>query len=150
MAELSSTNRSKAKHTMKVQPEIKAKLESLDNNERNLRSLAEIMKSAGVTPFVGAGMSVPLHPLWGDFLIEMASNAGAEATVKTQISSGQFEEAAQCLQRIQYLASLRKLEGAGNVASPRLVPSRPSAERSRLHGAPTTPASRVRGSKDVI
>lgn len=85
---------------MKVQTEIRDMLESLASNGETLRSLASQMKKGnGVTPFVGAGMSVPLdYKGWGDFLLEISEKFSVKSVVTSQIKAGQFEEAAQtCL-----------------------------------------------------
>jgi hypothetical protein len=86
---------------MTVPAEIRDELESLGGNAEILRNLGrQLTTGNGVTPFVGAGMSVPLkYPGWGDFLITLSRDFGVETTVASQITSGQFEEAAQtCLQ----------------------------------------------------
>jgi SIR2-like domain len=85
---------------MKVPSESRHTLESLGDNEDTFGALAHQMTTgSGITPFVGAGMSVALnYPGWGHFLTEISRGFGIEATVTAQVKSGQFEEAAQtCL-----------------------------------------------------
>src|SRR4051812_44713446 len=50
---------------------------------------------AGIVPFVGAGLSAPFgFPQWGEFLLQLASEAGTTDAIKARLSALEYEEAA--------------------------------------------------------
>lgn len=61
--------------------------------------LKEAYKAGKVVPFVGAGMSLPSEfPGWTAFLRDLVRETNvAPETIESLLSSGQYEEAAQCL-----------------------------------------------------
>lgn len=63
-------------------------------NTRAVAALIQALTSGGVTPFIGAGLSVPFgFPGWVPFLTHCADRAGID--ISPQIGRGQFEEAAE-------------------------------------------------------
>jgi tetratricopeptide (TPR) repeat protein len=70
------------------------------DNAANLRLLIEqVCSPVGVTPFVGAGMSVPFKfKAWKDFLLEQArDNPRLREKLEERLARGQYEEAAEYL-----------------------------------------------------
>lgn len=72
---------------------------TLGDNGINLPLLvAQLRTSIGVTPFVGAGMSVPFGmPDWRSFLLRLAPDDATRASIERRLSNGEYEEAAQDL-----------------------------------------------------
>lgn len=82
---------------MLAEDELLTLLEMIGDNVANLGSLVEQVRSAvGVTPFVGAGMSVPFKfKGWRDFLLEQAPDAATRGKVEKLLDNGLYEEAAE-------------------------------------------------------
>jgi len=77
-------------------------IQNIGNNREYLNGLAEQLRTgAGVTPFVGAGMSAQLQLLdWGEFLISIGRRFYAEEPVKELVAAGKYEEAAEvCIEK---------------------------------------------------
>jgi hypothetical protein len=76
-----------------------SEIESIGDNEDNLRQLIEQMKTPiGVIPFVGAGLSIPFgFPGWSNFLMEQAKKAGIDVAIKERLDQGEYMEAAEDL-----------------------------------------------------
>jgi hypothetical protein len=74
-------------------------IEGLSSNADCVRWLAEDLKGAGVTPFIGAGLSMPFgFPGWPAFLRDCARIYGIGTAIQDLLSKGQYEEAAEaCL-----------------------------------------------------
>lgn len=72
-----------------------------EENPVNLdRLIGQLQKPAGVTPFVGAGMSIPFgFPAWTDFLLEVAKIFAVRPRIKELVAKGKYEEAAEVLQK---------------------------------------------------
>lgn len=85
--------------TMTSESEMRAKIERIDANTDNIRYLREDVADSGVTPFVGAGISIPFgFEGWGAFLQRYGKRFGVGTQVKSCISAGLYEEAASaCL-----------------------------------------------------
>ena len=82
---------------MPADDELLALLHSIGDNAVNLRALVlQVRSDPGVTPFVGAGMSVPFEfKAWKDFLLEQAPDPATRAKVETYLADGRYEEAAE-------------------------------------------------------
>jgi hypothetical protein len=73
-------------------------LMKIGRNQENFDRLVDQIKSPlSIIPFVGAGMSSPLYPLWGKFLMKMASETGMTDCIQELLNKGFFEEAAEKL-----------------------------------------------------
>jgi hypothetical protein len=72
---------------------------TLGDNGINLPLLvAQLRTSVGVTPFIGAGMSVPFGlPDWRSFLLRLAPDDVTRASIDRRLARGEYEEAAQDL-----------------------------------------------------
>lgn len=72
---------------------------SLFDNENRFRRLKEIYAKGSVTPFIGAGLSMPSgYPGWTSFLKRVLSETRVnEADFNQLISNGKYEEAAELL-----------------------------------------------------
>jgi hypothetical protein len=71
---------------------------SLGDNQVNAHSLVQQLRTGGVFPFVGAGLSVPFgFPDWKTFLLSRASGETTRARVQECLDRGEYEEAAQIL-----------------------------------------------------
>jgi hypothetical protein len=83
--------------------EILALLHPIRDNAANLRSLVvQVRNIVGVTPFVGAGVSVPFKfKAWKDFLLEQAPDQKTRAKVEKHLGDGRYEEAAEELFRVR-------------------------------------------------
>lgn len=85
---------------MPERPDLR-QIEAIGDNRDHLERLIEqIRAGSGITPFVGAGMSVPFgYPGWGDFLIAISRRPAfdVEQWVRHHIAAGLFEEAAEAL-----------------------------------------------------
>ena len=69
-------------------------------NRDNLKDLLGAIGGAGLIPFVGAGLSQPFgFPTWATFLREQAATVGAEPLINERLARGEYEEAAEELQR---------------------------------------------------
>lgn len=69
---------------------------ALGDNQVNFDSLVRQLRTGGVVPFVGAGMSVPYGmPAWRDFLVSMAGEAAWREEVDRLLGAGDYEEAAE-------------------------------------------------------
>src|SRR4030095_15459629 len=89
---------------MPADDEIRAFLHpTIGDNPTTLRDLVEqVRSSVGVTPFVGAGMSVPFKfKAWKDFLLEQAPDQKTRAKVEKHLGKGRYEEAAEVLFRVR-------------------------------------------------
>ncbi|QNU65758.1 hypothetical protein EHE19_012650 [Ruminiclostridium herbifermentans] len=70
-------------------------LMQIGNNQFNFEKLVEQMKSPlNIIPFVGAGMSCPIYPLWETFLLNMAKEVDRYNEISEMLKKGLFEEAA--------------------------------------------------------
>ena len=70
-------------------------LMQIGNNHYNFDKLVEQMKTPlNIIPFVGAGMSCPIYPLWETFLLSMAEEADRYTKISKKLKKGLFEEAA--------------------------------------------------------
>ena len=97
-------------------------------NEEWFDRLATLVRGTGVTPFVGAGLSMPSEmPGWRQFLEREAERAGISERVVQLLDAGLYEEAAQEV----YDALERNLfdERLHSSYGPEIVPS------ARLGGA---------------
>jgi hypothetical protein len=80
---------------------VPAPFDTLGDNPRNMELLIEQLRTGGVIPFVGAGMSAPFNfPDWKAFLLKQAPNAQIRKKVNLRLAKGQYEEAAEDLLRI--------------------------------------------------
>ena len=52
------------------------------DNEDVFKELLRSIEKGSVIPFVGAGMSVPIYPLWGDVLIQLTEKLVSEENKK--------------------------------------------------------------------
>jgi large subunit ribosomal protein L28 len=80
--------------------ELAGLLGNFGDTAANLRLLIEqVCSPVGVTPFVGAGMSVPFKfQAWKDFLLEQArDNPQLHQKIEKRLAEGQYEEAAEDL-----------------------------------------------------
>src|SRR5215207_4692192 len=69
---------------------------NLPDNRIYLPMLVRQMSSAGVVPFVGAGLSAPFgFPQWTKFLLEAATPVGLTDPIQTLMNAGKYEEAAE-------------------------------------------------------
>lgn len=69
----------------------------IGTNDRYIGNLIEACKKENITPFIGAGMSVPAYKLWGDFLIDMSGrsfDSEFPEMIKKEIEEGEYECAA--------------------------------------------------------
>lgn len=73
-------------------------LEIADNKQR-FHKLKEIFRRNKLTPFIGAGLSMPSgFPSWKGFLYEVQKESGADFSIfEEHIHKGEYEEAAQLL-----------------------------------------------------
>ncbi|MEX4373630.1 hypothetical protein MY539_01785 [Haemophilus influenzae] len=73
-------------------------LEIADNKQR-FNKLKEIFRRNKLTPFIGAGLSMPSgFPSWKGFLYEVQKESGADFSIfEEHIHKGEYEEAAQLL-----------------------------------------------------
>lgn len=67
------------------------------DNEEAYKQLAESVAKNNIVPFIGAGLSAWKYPAWSKLLIDMASDYGIDAEIRTMLDSGQYEEAASRL-----------------------------------------------------
>ena len=66
------------------------------DNKIYLPMLVRQMSSAGVVPFVGAGLSAPFgFPQWTKFLLEAAEPVGLVDPIQSLMNDGKYEEAAE-------------------------------------------------------
>lgn len=77
--------------------DIAEALGAIGHNALYLPDLVKRCQTGGIVPFVGAGMSRPLFPLWGDFLLGTATNPKLQAEIKTKLDAVEYEEAASLL-----------------------------------------------------
>jgi len=77
-------------------PEIQALLTSDAATTDNLARLEEQLGTrAGIVPFVGAGLSAPFgFPQWGEFLLQLAGEAGKTDAITARLKALEYEEAA--------------------------------------------------------
>jgi hypothetical protein len=67
-------------------------------NEDEVRALSGLLRAGRVTPFVGAGLTIPCgYPGWSSFLLSEAEPLGIDTSVREDIAGGAFEEAAERL-----------------------------------------------------
>lgn len=123
---IAASKRSKA--AMSLRPEILA----FQQNEDEIQALSILFRAGRVTPFVGAGMTIPCgYPGWSSFLLSEASLHGIQDPVQSDIAAGRFEEAAERLlnaqgaflfdRRIQHVYGNPKTIGGPIRHLPRLV-----------------------------
>src|SRR5262245_32242687 len=76
--------------------EIQALLTEDPATTANLALLEEQLGTrAGIVPFVGAGLSVPFgFPQWGQFLLQLAKEAGTTDAIDARLEALEYEEAA--------------------------------------------------------
>ncbi len=73
-------------------------------NKKYYEMLLNFICDGGISiPFIGAGMSKPIYPLWKEILRKIADEAGKghRNEVDKYIENGQYEEAATYIQRIR-------------------------------------------------
>lgn len=66
-------------------------------NKKYIKNLIEDCKKENVTPFIGAGMSVPIYKLWRDFLIDMSNksfDSQFPEIITSRLEKGEYERAA--------------------------------------------------------
>lgn len=82
-----------------MNPKKLSEIIRIGDNEDTLRWLIGQLKSnVGITPFVGAGLTVPLgFPGWGSFLLAQAKKAGMSQSIQRRLDKGEYEEAAENL-----------------------------------------------------
>ncbi len=69
---------------------------NLPDNKIYLPMLVRQMSSAGVVPFVGAGLSAPFgFPQWTKFLLDAAGPVGLAGPIQSLMNEGKYEEAAE-------------------------------------------------------
>lgn len=67
-------------------------------NEDEIRALSDLLRAGRVTPFVGAGLTIPCgYPGWSSFLLSEAEPLGIDTLVSQDIAVGAFEDAAERL-----------------------------------------------------
>lgn len=72
----------------------------IGTNKKYIESLVEECRKERIVPFVGAGMSVPVYKLWGEFLIHMSYKSFDSQfpnLILNRINAGEFEGAASDL-----------------------------------------------------
>ena len=70
-------------------------LMQISKNQYNFEKLVKQMETPlNIIPFVGAGMSCPIYPLWEKFLLSMAEEADRYNEISEMLKKGLFEEAA--------------------------------------------------------
>jgi hypothetical protein len=76
---------------------VPEEVKQIAGNEDSLRRLVDQLRSpAGVLPFVGAGLSVPLgFPGWGCFLLTLARAEGTEDRIGQLLDAGEYPRAAE-------------------------------------------------------
>jgi hypothetical protein len=68
---------------------------SLGSNQHTIPKLVEILRTGGVIPFIGAGMSADFgFPQWKDFLLLLAADERARKQIAARLAKGEYEEAA--------------------------------------------------------
>lgn len=78
--------------------ELLSILMPLGDNEDNLRFLGDQIKSDGIIPFVGAGLSIPFGmPSWDNFLLGLAEKRGIKSEIQARLKAKEYEEAAEDL-----------------------------------------------------
>ena len=69
----------------------------IGNNKKYIDNLIKECKKENIIPFIGAGMSVPIYELWGDFLIDVSKksfDSEFPEKIKKRIEAGEYECAA--------------------------------------------------------
>lgn len=67
------------------------------DNKNSIIRLIDAMKRNRVVPFLGAGISAWIYPLWGDLLVELSDEFGISQTIYEKLEKGEFEDAASCI-----------------------------------------------------
>ena len=79
--------------------DLPSEISNIDHNQEAINSLMEQLNRLPVIPFVGAGLSVDFgFPGWGQFLIDLATEAGIEKKIQEHLKAGNYEAAAGDLQ----------------------------------------------------
>ena len=69
----------------------------IGSNKKYIDNLIKECKKENIIPFIGAGMSVPIYELWGDFLIDVSKKSFDSEFPKKiwkRIEAGEYECAA--------------------------------------------------------
>lgn len=67
---------------------------NIRNNNYNIH---ELLRSESIVPFIGAGMSADIYPLWKDFLEQFSILPNERESLNRLIEEGKYEEAASFL-----------------------------------------------------
>lgn len=100
------------------------------DNRKIFDEIYSLVKNKAIVPFVGAGMSSPIYPLWGKALLAIAEklfNPDSVAKCRKYISNGEYENAAQLLEDI------RTPEYLGPDYSELFSPSKIHDQQSQIH-----------------
>lgn len=83
---------------------------ALGENDLHLPALLELVGSGqGVVPWVGAGLGVPFGlPSWSGLLRVLGARCGVAPEVETHLAAGEYEEAAECVERSAGASSFHK------------------------------------------
>ena len=64
------------------------------DNKNSIIKLVDGMRRKRVVPFLGAGISAWIYPLWGSLLVELSDEFGISQIIYEKLEKGKFEEAA--------------------------------------------------------
>ena len=74
--------------------------EVFDDNSEAIEALCARLRTSGVIPFIGAGISRSFgHPTWREFLLRQGQIAACSGIIEANVAEGRFEEAAEILSK---------------------------------------------------
>ena len=86
----------------------------IGSNKKYIDNLIKECKKENIIPFIGAGMSVPIYELWGDFLIDVSKKSFDSEFPKKiwkRIEAGEYECAASdVLEELGRESFIRRLQ----------------------------------------